>query len=479
MEKQTIGQFLSALRRSGGFTQQEVADRLGVSNKTVSCWERDAYSPDISVIPAIAELYGVTCDEILRAKRNPSLLAASDKADESRCSAYAERAEKEASAIFENRLARYENTHNTAIACIIFAAVAAVILAVVVEQATRVRLWAFAIAAPVLCVCIFSLFIVNYRLNFAVSDDERAFATKKRMYRRKNRALSILVVALASFLPCAIYLGYNFKYYLFGVAFAVVAAMSVIVVELARRLKKPQYYRPFPSKAKKLLLTVYVVLFAAALVSTLCYRSHLLGIMPLYDEFDEKVVVCKDIDELEELLGRKTLPDCYEEISSSESEFRQHVLYVVPACAFDESDLAAYHSYSVISEDGGQTYKIYMLYDALNVEYTYTDEESGEKKTATKRIVIYNENYSASYLVSKSDGTYELHTTLHMYYEQKYSRARDSLDYSALLFGAIAAVTALAVFGAVYAIVVLAVKKRNKSDDGKRHDTDNLASLPS
>ena len=72
MEKQTIGQFLSALRRSTGYTQQDVADKLGVSNKTVSCWERDASCPDISMIPAIAELYGVTCDEILRAKNLPS-----------------------------------------------------------------------------------------------------------------------------------------------------------------------------------------------------------------------------------------------------------------------------------------------------------------------------------------------------------------------------------------------------------------------
>lgn len=73
MEKQTIGQFLSALRRSTGYTQQDVADKLGVSNKTVSCWERDASCPDISMIPAIAELYGVTCDEILRAKKSPVL----------------------------------------------------------------------------------------------------------------------------------------------------------------------------------------------------------------------------------------------------------------------------------------------------------------------------------------------------------------------------------------------------------------------
>lgn len=65
MDKKTIGGFMAALRKAQGFTQQDVADRLNVSNKTVSKWERDESSPDIALIPAIAELYGVTCEEIL------------------------------------------------------------------------------------------------------------------------------------------------------------------------------------------------------------------------------------------------------------------------------------------------------------------------------------------------------------------------------------------------------------------------------
>ena len=65
----SIGEFLFILRKSKGMTQQEVADRLGVSNKTVSSWETGASCPDISLLPAIAELYGVTCDELLRGER--------------------------------------------------------------------------------------------------------------------------------------------------------------------------------------------------------------------------------------------------------------------------------------------------------------------------------------------------------------------------------------------------------------------------
>ena len=69
MEKKSIGQFIAALRKANGYTQQEVADRLAVSNKAVSRWERDECAPDISVIPALAELLGVTCDELLRGER--------------------------------------------------------------------------------------------------------------------------------------------------------------------------------------------------------------------------------------------------------------------------------------------------------------------------------------------------------------------------------------------------------------------------
>jgi transcriptional regulator with XRE-family HTH domain len=69
MEKKTIGGFIAALRRSQGLTQQDVAHKLNISNKTVSKWERDESSPDISLIPVIAELFGVTCDEILLGER--------------------------------------------------------------------------------------------------------------------------------------------------------------------------------------------------------------------------------------------------------------------------------------------------------------------------------------------------------------------------------------------------------------------------
>ena len=69
MTGKSMGQFIQALRKANGMTQQNVADRLGVSNKAVSRWERDECAPDISVIPALAELLGVSCDELLKGER--------------------------------------------------------------------------------------------------------------------------------------------------------------------------------------------------------------------------------------------------------------------------------------------------------------------------------------------------------------------------------------------------------------------------
>lgn len=69
MAKQTIGEFLATLRRANGFTQQDVADRLGISNRTLSAWECGNALPDILLLPVLAELYGVTTDEILSGQR--------------------------------------------------------------------------------------------------------------------------------------------------------------------------------------------------------------------------------------------------------------------------------------------------------------------------------------------------------------------------------------------------------------------------
>ena len=72
MEQKTIGGLIAALRKANGMTQKDLAERLHVSDKAVSRWERDESAPDLSLIPVIAEIFGVTCDELLRGERRPA-----------------------------------------------------------------------------------------------------------------------------------------------------------------------------------------------------------------------------------------------------------------------------------------------------------------------------------------------------------------------------------------------------------------------
>ncbi len=65
----SMGSFIAALRTASGMTQRELADKLNVSDKTVSRWERDINAPDLSLLPILADLFGVSCDELLRGER--------------------------------------------------------------------------------------------------------------------------------------------------------------------------------------------------------------------------------------------------------------------------------------------------------------------------------------------------------------------------------------------------------------------------
>ena len=70
LEKKTIGKFISTLRKANGMTQRELGEKLFVSDKTVSRWECDECTPELSLIPLIAEIFGITTDELLRGERN-------------------------------------------------------------------------------------------------------------------------------------------------------------------------------------------------------------------------------------------------------------------------------------------------------------------------------------------------------------------------------------------------------------------------
>ena len=69
MERKSIGTLIAALRRANGMTQKELAEKLNVSDKAVSRWERDESLPDLTLLPLIADIFHITVDELLRGER--------------------------------------------------------------------------------------------------------------------------------------------------------------------------------------------------------------------------------------------------------------------------------------------------------------------------------------------------------------------------------------------------------------------------
>ena len=68
MEKQTFGTMIAAMRKENGMTQLELAEKMGVTDKAVSKWERDLSFPDINSIPKLADIFNVTVDELMQVK---------------------------------------------------------------------------------------------------------------------------------------------------------------------------------------------------------------------------------------------------------------------------------------------------------------------------------------------------------------------------------------------------------------------------
>lgn len=63
------GLFLKELRKERGLTQEQLGEKVGVTNKTVSRWETGNYMPPVECLSILSDLYGVSINEIVSGKR--------------------------------------------------------------------------------------------------------------------------------------------------------------------------------------------------------------------------------------------------------------------------------------------------------------------------------------------------------------------------------------------------------------------------
>lgn len=69
MDLVKIGKFISEMRKEKGLTQEQLGEKLGVTNKTVSRWETGVYLPPADILLTLSDMYDITINEILSGKR--------------------------------------------------------------------------------------------------------------------------------------------------------------------------------------------------------------------------------------------------------------------------------------------------------------------------------------------------------------------------------------------------------------------------
>ncbi len=242
MEKKTIGKFIAILRKANGLTQRELAEKLFVSDKTVSRWERDECEPELSLIPPLADIFGITADELLRGERNHS--------KEDHCPSPEDIAKQKTKSMRQfNRMldakkTKYRNSTMVAVGLTIFGLLGSMIFHRIFYEGFIPFIFAFAFAtASELCqIC----FATNARITIDEDDDtytEKIHATNAGTVRT---AVLVSFINLAMIAFCLPIVTFSSRLQLeewipYGILFAVIAlafAYGIYVFFISKSLCK-------------------------------------------------------------------------------------------------------------------------------------------------------------------------------------------------------------------------------------------------
>lgn len=237
MEKKTIGKFIAVLRKANGMTQKDLADKLFVSDKTVSRWERDECDPDLSLIPAIAELFGITTDELLRGERNSP--ASAEYQNEDEIVKQKKKAEKQFKAMLFGKKRKFENLTLISVGISLLGLIVGMIINLGFSKGLIAFFVtsAFLLASVIYQIC----FTSNVRITTDEDDDYRELIdAANTSFIQKSVAVYFVNIAIFAFcLPLVTVInGVNFglgfdSWILYGITFA---AAGIILAYLIYRI---------------------------------------------------------------------------------------------------------------------------------------------------------------------------------------------------------------------------------------------------
>jgi transcriptional regulator with XRE-family HTH domain len=191
MDNKKVGNFISTMRKSLRFTQQEMAEILGVTNKAVSKWETGEGYPEITIVPAIAEILGVTVDELLKGEKSKSQKLEPASSESSKQCEY----------LLDKAVLEFKNAHiiTTGIS------VLGIVLSFIIAFSTPYR--SSSVFGIILVVLSISVFLMNY--NSVKASCEKYLQlypdnNKTLIYRNRVHRSLILSVWLWTFSSCII-----------------------------------------------------------------------------------------------------------------------------------------------------------------------------------------------------------------------------------------------------------------------------------
>lgn len=302
MEKKTIGKFIATLRKANGMTQKELGEKLFVSDKTISRWERDECEPELSLIPVIAEIFNISTDELLRGERIPATPISEEN--------YKIKTEKQVKRMLKSRLLNFKNRLLFCLGITILG----VLVALLCNFAFYRAILGFCISAITftLSVILIFYFLENTYLK---ADNEEDFFIDKETQLFFHTSVSKLcrnfilscICSFVSTLPFAFvgsaYVGLNFEYWfmemlgfvlaaflLCGILYKTVIEKILIDKELLLLSEKEKIIRSIRKSVLKRCgipcMIAFIVLFSGFFIFQECINAYHFAQPQVFENFE-------------------------------------------------------------------------------------------------------------------------------------------------------------------------------------------------